>query len=229
MSMSSCFVTGTDTGVGKTLVSAAIVRAWVRRGATAVGMKPVAAGAAWDGARMRNDDLDQLAAAGNVTVPAELRCPFLFEEAIAPHIAAARAGRRIDPARILRAYRALRERAEVVVVEGVGGFRVPLAPGYDTADLAREFALPVVLVVGVRLGCLNHAALTGEAIRARGLVLCGWVANVIDPRMSQVEANIEALARILPAPRLGRLPWLAPPDAASVDGELEAAAPRRDA
>ncbi len=229
MTPASCFVTGTDTGVGKTLVSAAMVRAWVRRGARAVGMKPVAAGAAWDGARMRNDDLDQLTAAGNVAVAAGLRCPYLFEEPIAPHIAAARAGRRIDPARILRAYRALRQRADVIVVEGVGGFRVPLAEGFDSADLAREFALPVVLVVGVRLGCLNHAALTSEAIRARGLALFGWVANVIDPRMAQADANIEALERILAAPRLGRLSWLQSADAPSVDRALEATAPWRGA
>jgi dethiobiotin synthetase len=213
----SCFVTGTDTGVGKSLVAASLLRAQAGWGRRVLGMKPVAAGAQWRDGAWHNEDVDLLAAAASVAAPAGDICPFLFEQPLAPHIAAELAGATIDPRRILQAYERLRARAEAVVVEGVGGFRVPLAPGFDTADLALRLGLPVVLVVGLRLGCLNHAALTAEAIVGRGLRLAGWVANHIDPRMAEVERNRAALANLLAAPCLGELPFLAPatPDAAA--------------
>ena len=139
---------------------------------------------------------------------------------IAPHIAAAEEGVAIDPAPILAAFAKLQAQAELVLVEGVGGFRVPLGKGYDTADLARDLALPVILVVGMRLGCINHALLTAEAIQARGLTLAGWVANQIDPAMLRFEQNLEALTERLPAPLLGVTPFQADGDAAGAAAGL---------
>jgi len=204
-----CFVTGTDTGVGKTLVSAALVRALAAAGHRAAGMKPVAAGAHWQDGAWRNEDVEALFAAGNSGATREDLCPCLLPDALAPHIAALRAGVRIEPARLLAAYRRLRSQADAVVVEGVGGFCVPLGDDFSTADLARELALPVVLVVGLRLGCLNHAALTVEAIAARGLRLAAWVANALDPEMAEADRNFLTLQRTIRAPCLGRIPWLA--------------------
>jgi len=201
-------VTGTDTGVGKTLVTAGLLAALVERGQRAVGMKPVAAGARWLGGAWRNDDVEMLARAGNVDVPVQMRCPYLLPDPIAPHIAAERAGVQIRLEPLLLAYAQLCTQADTVVVEGVGGFCVPLSPGFGTADLARALGLPVILVVGLRLGCLNHAALSAEAIRARGLHLAAWVANAIDPQMAEVQRNLETLQQIIAAPRLGRIPWL---------------------
>jgi dethiobiotin synthetase len=207
----SCFVTGTDTGVGKTLVSAALVHALAARGARVAGMKPVAAGAQWLDGAWRNEDVEALFAAGNSGAARAELCPYLLADAMAPHIAAERAGVRLERAVLLQAFDRLRARAGSVVVEGVGGFRVPLAADFDTADLAQDLALPVVLVVGLRLGCLNHAALTVEAIAARGLRLAGWVANAVDPQMPEQDGNVRALERIVRAPCMGRIPWMAAP------------------
>ncbi|MFT5533666.1 MAG: dethiobiotin synthetase [Burkholderiaceae bacterium] len=204
----ACFVTGTDTGVGKTLVSAALLHLLVKAGLDAVGMKPVAAGAVLIDGRLANDDVDQLAAAGNLLLPIALRAPYVLQAAAAPHIAASREGITISLAHLLDCYRQLAARAEAVVVEGVGGFCVPLSDDADTADLAQQLGLPVVLVVGMRLGCLSHALLTAEAIRARGLSLAGWVANLIEPDMEYLPDNIAALTLRLDTPLLGVLPAL---------------------
>ncbi len=206
----SCFVTGTDTGVGKTLVASALLRALGRRGLRVAGMKPVAAGAQWRDGAWRNDDVDALAAAGNVAVGDAQICPYLLRRALAPHIAAQLEGVRLELDVMLGAFESLCARTDAVVIEGVGGFRVPLGPDFDSADLARRLGLPVILVVGLRLGCLNHAALTAEAIEARGLRLLGWVANTIDPQMAEVERNRDSLRRMLAAPCLGHLPWRRP-------------------
>ncbi len=208
----SCFVTGTDTGVGKTLIASALLKALSQRGARVVAMKPVASGAIWHEGAWRNDDVEQLAAAASVCVPRELLCPYELRQALAPHIAAELDGVRLELPTIIDAYQSLCERSDAVVVEGVGGFRVPLGADFDTADLARALQLPVVLVVGLRLGCLNHAALTAEAIGARGLALAGWVANTIDPHMAQMERNVASLRALLRAPCLGCVPWLTPSD-----------------
>ncbi len=205
-------MTGTDTGVGKTLIAAALVHALARGGRRAVGMKPVAAGTEWRDGAPRNEDVETLIAAANVAAPREAVCPVLFPQAVAPHIAAESAGIRIARQPIQEAFAALRERADTVVVEGVGGFRVPLAPDFDTADLARFLGLPVVLVVGLRLGCLNHALLSAEAIATRGLRLQAWVANQIDPAMAEVDRNLETLRRLLPAPCMGVVPHMAQAD-----------------
>lgn len=219
----SCFVTGTDTGVGKTLIAAALVRALAAAGARVSGMKPVAAGAQWIDGAWRNEDVEALAAAGNAGAPREDICPYLLRDPMAPHIAAERAGVCLDQRAILAAFGRLRARSGSVVVEGVGGFCVPLGADYGTADLARTMGLPVVLVVGLRLGCLNHAALTAEAVRARGLQLAAWVVNTIDPQMPEQERNVLALERIVAAPCLGRIPWLAPADPADVARRLDLA------
>ena len=209
------FVTGTDTGVGKTLVACSLLRAFANRGLKGVGMKPVATGADPRGDGLVHGDVEKLLAAGNVAAPRERVNPYCFEPSIAPHIAAAGAGMRIDLDRIEECFNALAARADVVIVEGVGGFRVPLGPGVDMAQLASRLALPLVLVVGLRLGCLNHALLTAEAIAHRGLRIAGWVANQIDPRMTAAEENVRALKMLISAPLLAQIAFTSTPDAAA--------------
>jgi dethiobiotin synthetase len=199
---SGLFVTGTDTSVGKTLIACALLQAITSAGRSSVGMKPVAAGRE-DG---RFHDVEALVAAGSVRAPANLVNPYAFEPPIAPHIAARQAGVAIDIVTIVHAYEALSRLADVVVVEGAGGFMIPLNAGQTSADLARELGLPVVLVVGMRLGCLNHALLTQQAIADCGLVCAGWVANCILPDMPFLEDNIDALDERMASPLLGIVP-----------------------
>ncbi|WP_145652246.1 dethiobiotin synthase [Pseudoduganella lurida] len=217
----ACFVTGTDTEIGKTLISSALLHALVQQGVRACGMKPVAAGAELRDGRLHNDDCDQLEAAGNVRLPQSITTPFLLKEPAAPHIAAALEGIVIDPVPILAAFLEIAAASDATVVEGVGGFRVPLNDTYDTADLAEQLDLPVILVVGMRLGCINHALLTVEAIAARGLKLIGWVANALEDDMAFEDENIEALAARIPAPLLGRVPRLDEPGAAAAAAHLD--------
>ena len=205
------FVIGTDTGVGKTHVSCALLRGLAAHGQRAVGMKPIAAGAQQSAGAWHNDDVLALRAASNVRVPAALDNPLLLSEALSPHLAAARAGLRIDIASLVAAYRALAQLADVVVVEGAGGFLVPLHEStagalLTGADLALALELPLLLVVGLRLGCLNHTLLTLEALRARRLTLAGWVANRIDPRMERADDNLRFLQRHIEAPLWADLP-----------------------
>ena len=211
----SCFVTGTDTEIGKTLVTSALLHGLGAAGVRAAGMKPLAAGAELRDGVWHNEDVDQIHAAAPLKLPRELTTPYLLRTPAAPHIAAALEGVAIEPRTILDCYARVRAQAEAVVVEGVGGFRVPLTDGYDTADLARDLALPVVLVVGLRLGCISHALLTAEAIASRGLQLAGWVANTVDPAMGHMRGNIEALAARLDAPLLGHVPRLTQASAAA--------------
>ena len=208
MSAFSCFVAGTDTEIGKTLVSGALLHALGAAGVRAAGMKPVAAGAEQRNGVWHNEDVDFLYEAAPLKLPRELTTPYLFRTPAAPHIAAALEYQPIEPRNIIAAYEQVRAQAEAVVVEGVGGWRVPLTNSYDTSDLARQLGLPVVLVVGLRLGCINHALLTAEAIAARGLKLAGWVANTVDPAMGHMAGNIEAIAARLSAPLLGHVPRL---------------------
>jgi dethiobiotin synthetase len=202
------FITGTDTGVGKTVVTAGLLRAFQAKGLSTLGMKPVAAGCELRDGEWHNEDVDHLLAAANLAVGADDINPYRLKAAIAPHIAAAQEGVTISIANIRSAFTALIHRADCVLVEGVGGFVVPLNDAHDTADLARELALPVVLVVGLRLGCINHALITAEAIRARGLTIAGWVGNSMDPDMPVRKENIAALDARLNAPCLGIVPWL---------------------
>ena len=207
------FVTGTDTGVGKSLASAALLHALARHHPRVVGMKPVAAGAEPHGGQLANEDAIALRAASTVAVPVELDNPVLLPDPLSPHIAAARAGTTISIPAIVHSYRHLAPLADAVVVEGAGGFHVPLSDTETGADLAQALGMPVVLVVGLRLGCLNHAALTAEAVRARGLALAGWVANRVDPQMLAPEENIAWLRQHLGAPLLATLPHQPQPDA----------------
>ena len=199
------FVSGTDTGVGKTVVSCALLRQWVAQGERAVGMKPVAAGIAHGSAA--NDDVAALAAAGNVEAPLAARNPFAFVPAIAPHLAAAEVGVAIDLQRIRAAYDELATGADRIVVEGAGGVSVPLDARHDMLDVARVLSLPVLLVVAIRLGCLNHALLSAHAIQARGLVLAGWVANLVEPQLPRLEGNLATLNARLPAARVATIAW----------------------
>jgi dethiobiotin synthetase len=206
------FVTGTDTEVGKTFATCALLLSLRKRGYRAAGMKPLAAGVDAGG---RNEDAEQLMAASGFPAPRELVNPYLFATPIAPHIAAAEAGVDIDIERIVVACERLRGMADAVLVEGVGGFRVPLDRYSDVADLAVRLALPVILVVGMRLGCINHALLTVEAIAARGLSLAGWIANRIDPAMLRCEENLATLGERIKAPLLGVIPPQSTPEQAA--------------
>ncbi len=206
------FVAGTDTEIGKTFVACALLHALRNQGLSAIGMKPVAAGTDEHG---RNDDVEALIAASGVEAPRELVNPYLFAPAIAPHIAALEENRPIDIERIAQSFAALRPLADAIVVEGVGGFCVPLGPRSDAADLAQRLALPVILVVGMRLGCISHALLSAQAIAARGLQLAGWVANRIDPAMARFDENLASLEERLAAPLLGVVPANSTPQAAA--------------
>ncbi len=197
------FVTGTDTGVGKTRVAVALIHALRARGLRVAAMKPVSAGAE---PGHLNEDVTALRAACNVEADLPDMNPYAFDRPVAPHIAAAHAGVVIDVERIVAAYARLAARADVVVVEGAGGWRVPLSDEADMADLAARLGLPVILVVGLRLGCLSHAFLTADAIRARGLPWAGWIANRIDPALSFADENLAALTARLPGPCLGIQP-----------------------
>jgi dethiobiotin synthetase len=219
----ACFVTGTDTEIGKTLVSSAILHKLVQTGVRACGMKPIAAGAEERDGELHNEDAAMLRAAGNVNLPQRITTPFMLREPCAPHIAAALEGVTIEPVTILTAYAEILGASDATVVEGVGGFCVPFSDDFDSAGLAVQLNLPVVLVVGVRLGCISHALLTAEAIVARGLVLAGWVANLVDPDMRFVDDNISALEQRLPAPLLGRVPRLDTPSAAAAAAFIELA------
>ncbi|HET7731929.1 MAG TPA: dethiobiotin synthase [Usitatibacter sp.] len=216
------FVTGTDTGVGKTLVSCALLHALRAAGHAPIPMKPIAAGAVQRGGRWINEDTEALlAAAGMDASRADAVTPVLLREAMAPHIAAEREGRRLTLEPVRAEYERLRRMEGFRVVEGVGGFCVPLGDAFDTVHLARYFQLPVLLVVGLRLGCLNHALLTSQAVAAAGLPLAGWIANEIDPAMAAIDENVAALAARLPAPMLGRLPFLPGADAATAAARID--------
>jgi dethiobiotin synthetase len=200
------FVTGTDTGVGKTLFAAALLHRLAGAGIRAAGFKPVSAGCEVRDGTLVNEDATVLAAASPVSLPLAAVNPVALEPAVAPHLAAAEAGRALSARALASDFERVAAAAEFVVVEGAGGWRVPLGPEETLADLGRILALPVILVVGLRLGCLNHALLTAEGIRADGLELAGWVANVQDAGMPRLEGNITTLEDRLGCQLLARLP-----------------------
>jgi len=210
--MTAFFVVGTDTGIGKTHATCALLHALARRHARVCGMKPIAAGGVMAADGLTNEDSIAHRAASTVRVPPALDNPILLPEPLSPHIAAARAGRPIAFDTVLAAVAELRTRTDALVVEGAGGFLVPLSGTRTGADLAVALGLPLVLVVGMRLGCLNHALLTAEAIRARGLVLAGWIANRVDPGFLCPEENLAYLRTHLDAPLWADLPYSSAPD-----------------
>jgi len=218
------FVTGTDTGVGKTLVTAALLRRLRESGLRVAGMKPVAAGSIVGPEGPANEDALLLQAESSAHHPYAVVNPWLFDPAIAPHIAAAEAGQAIDTDRIVAAYVRLCDGADVVLAEGAGGFLVPLDANRSSAELPGLLGMEVLLVVGLRLGCLNHALLTAEAIAARGLALAGWIGNCIDPEFSRRDANVATLTSRLAAPCLGIVPWMPEPSVGKVAAALSDAA-----
>ncbi|EIC23316.1 dethiobiotin synthase [Thiorhodovibrio frisius] len=221
------FITGTDTGAGKTLVAAGLLRALQAQGASALGMKPIASGCQQTREGLRNADALALLAASSQPLPYNRVNPIAYAPPIAPHLAAESSGQRIDPDRILSAYRWLGTQADWVVVEGVGGWHVPLSEQLMVRDLPALLGdpepLPVVLAVGLRLGCINHALLTAAAIAADGCHLAAWVATQTDPEMLAVEANIAALRSRLSAPCLGCIPNLPNPTPEAVASHLDCA------
>ncbi|MDR0934187.1 MAG: dethiobiotin synthase [Burkholderiaceae bacterium] len=204
----SCFVTGTDTGVGKTLVTCALMHSLSQQGITTAGMKPVASGASLQSGEWQNEDTNLIISAASLMLPHTLVTPYTLKNAISPNIAAHIEHTLIEWPRIRDCYEQIRQLAASVIVEGIGGFMTPFSGHYHAANLAVNFGLPVVLVVGVRLGCLNHALLTTEAILSRGLTLAGWVANMIDPMMPYSAENVESLEHRIPAPRLATIPYI---------------------
>jgi dethiobiotin synthetase len=219
------FITGTDTGIGKTHAACAVIHALRATGRSVCGMKPVASGCIDTAHGLRNEDALALLAASSTPVPAyESINPIALREPLSPHLAAAHESVTIELSPLRAAFDGLRERYDAVVVEGVGGWRVPLASGLLASAIASEWALPVVLVVGLRLGCLSHALLTAEAIAADGCRLVGWIGNRIDPQMAAVEENIDTLRKLLPTPCLGILPHGVAPEQASYQLDREAMA-----
>jgi dethiobiotin synthetase len=210
------FIAGTDTGIGKTHAACSLLHALCDAGYSACGMKPVASGCLPTPDGLRNDDALALLAAGSAPVPYEQINPIALRDALAPHLAAAHEGVAIALPPLRQAFEQLSAGHQRVVVEGVGGWLVPLAPGLFAADIARQWSLPVILVVGLRLGCINHALLSARAIQADGCQLLGWIGNRVDPDMLAVDENIATLRELLPVPCLGILPFgVAPPQAGS--------------
>jgi dethiobiotin synthetase len=202
------FVAGTDTGVGKTRVVVGLIRALRSLGCVAGGMKPVASGVIGADSSILNEDAAMIAAVcASTGVDAADMNPYCFEWPVSPHIGAERAGIRIDPERIATACDRLTQHFEYIVVEGTGGWLCPIGSEATMADVAAALGLPVVLVVGVRLGCLNHALLSAQAIEHRGMPLRGWIGSLIDPDMPVLRENLQALGQRLSAPLLGWLPY----------------------
>jgi len=216
------FITGTDTGVGKTVVAGGLVRLLAEQGRRVIGLKPLASGAARTSAGLRNADALMLAAEGAIQVPYELTNPWCFEPAIAPHLAAAEAGVALSVGELVRWYERACAGAEVAIVEGAGGWRLPLHPDGFLSDLPERLGLGVVLVVGLRLGCLNHARLAFEAIERSGRCpFLGWIGNAIDPGFERLDGNVATLARLLGGSPLAVLPTLAEPAPTVVAALLE--------
>ena len=224
MSPKSIFVTGTDTGVGKTVVAAALTRALVGRGLRVAVMKPVASGSDATPQGLRNGDALALMAAANVAVPYEAVNPYCFAPPISPHIAAREAGVAIDLALLRSRFDALAAACDCVIVEGAGGWLAPISDTAAMADLAAALSLPVLLVVGLRLGCLNHALLSRESLRTRGAAFAGWIANAIDPHFERAAENLATLTARLGEPPLALVPFLAqgenPPALQEAAGKL---------
>lgn len=218
--MKGFFVTGTDTEIGKTAITAGLTHLGARLGLRSVAIKPLAAGQDFVDNRWVNEDVLRLRAASNIDLTDAQVGPFQLRTPCAPHIAASLEGIRIERKTLLAAVQQTLALSDLGFVEGVGGFRVPLTSDWDTADMAADLRMPVILVVGMRLGCINHALLTAEAIHSRGLHLVGWVANAVDPTMAYAENNLTALSAGLDAPCWGQVPRLHDPNPAAVAAHL---------
>lgn len=203
------FVTGTDTEIGKTTIAAGLLHAARRAGLSTAAAKPVASGCQLTADGLRNDDALALLAQCSLPLRYEEVNPKAFAAAIAPHLAARDDGVLLEVPELSAAVRTILDKgADFTLVEGAGGWRVPLSGTAKLSDLARALQLPVILVIGVRLGCINHAVLTAEAILGDGLPLAGWVANIIDPHVARLQDNLDTLIERLPAPSIGQVPHL---------------------
>ena len=221
MNTRGCYITGTDTGIGKSVAGAALLHAWRACGLRAIGMKPVASGCVRTDQGWRNDDALLLQSASEPR-PAYIDVnPYALPEPLAPELAAADAGVVVELAPILAAHARLQARADIVAVEGVGGWAAPLSSVLDQSDLVRALQLPVLLVVGLRLGCINHARLSAQAIAADGCVLAGWIGCAIDPDMARREDTVDLLQQRLAAPCWGILPFRSTPDPVLLAGSLQ--------
>lgn len=223
MSPRRYFVTGTDTGIGKSVASATLLHALRAQGLRAVGMKPVASGCEDTPDGLRNEDALLLQGASDPRPAYADVNPYALRPPLAPELAAADAGIEVRLPPLLDAYARLAAQADAVVVEGVGGWEAPLSASLDQADLARAIDAEVVLVVGMRLGCINHARLTARAVAAGGLRLAGWIANEVDPHMERRDDNFRLLLQRIDAPCWGRLPYAAVPDPAAFSRLLKLA------
>ncbi|MEN8213341.1 MAG: dethiobiotin synthase [Pseudomonadota bacterium] len=219
--MSGYFITGTDTGVGKTVVTLAVMEKLKQQGLTVAGFKPVASGCSRGVDGLRNSDAVQIMQAGSCELPYSLVNPYAFEPPIAPHLAAARSGEPIRIERIASIYRQLEQRAERVVMEGAGGWAVPLGDDAMLPDVACRLGLTVILVVGLRLGCINHALLTAAAIRMSGLEFGGWIANQQQPELDAMDDIVDAMQQRIDAPLVGVVPWRENPKPGEIAAYLE--------
>lgn len=205
--MRSCFIAGTDTGVGKTRVTVALMTALKQQGLQVMGMKPVAAGCMHTPDGLRNTDAELIRSCCCKQPPYPLVNPYALKAPVAPLFAARAARVRIDKSVIESAFRQLADRGDAVIVEGIGGWRMPLGPDWQLSDIVRSLQLQVILVVGLRLGCINHALLSKEGISADGLSVAGWVANQIDPEYGMIDQTLELLSTKLQAPLIGMVPF----------------------
>lgn len=201
------FIAGTDTDVGKTYVSLDLIRSLVKRGEKVGVMKPVSAGCEWAQGEWQNADALALIEASNVQQPYSEVNPYAYEQFVSPHIAAKLSGRDIDLDLIFDTFQQIKGRSDSVLVEGAGGWLTPISERQSMADIAKKLDIPVILVVGIKLGCLNHAQLTARAIKEAGLSLAGWVANELDPNMSYLNENIELIGRQVDAPQLAHISY----------------------
>jgi dethiobiotin synthetase len=218
--MNGYFITGTDTGVGKTWMTAALLHALAARGLRVAGLKPLACGGHATSDGWRHEDAELLMQHASVALPYATVNPFLLRDPIAPHIAARQAGLRLSAAALHETCTTVEEEMDCLLIEGVGGWEVPINDNETTAHFARLLGLPVIVVVGIRLGCLNHALLTCDAILRQRLTLGGWIANIIDPDTLEIPENIAALEHRLPAPRLATVPHLPRFDVARIAAHL---------
>lgn len=223
--MSHLFITGTDTEVGKTWATLGIMARFQAQGLAVKGMKPVASGSEWHDGKLRNPDASLIHAQSSGSPAYEQVNPYAFAEPIAPHIAANKQRVGIDMDRVSAAFDELDRSGDLVIVEGIGGWRVPLSDKLQTEDLVRRLKLSVVLVVGLRLGCINHALLSAEAIQASGLPFAGWLANCICPDYTEQQATLDYLRARIPAPMSGCIPYLDELDAAAIGATINLADP----
>lgn len=223
--MSHLFITGTDTEVGKTWATLGIMARFQAQGLAVKGMKPVASGSEWHDGKLRNSDASLIQAQSSRSPAYEQVNPYTFAEPIAPHIAADKQRVGIDMDRVSAAFDELDRSGDLVIVEGIGGWRVPLSDKLQTEDLVRRLKLSVVLVVGLRLGCINHALLSAEAIQASGLPFAGWLANCICPDYTEQQATLDYLRAHIPAPMSGCIPYLDELDAAAIGATINLADP----